>query len=79
MLAPRTASAVLSVLVLATLLTGTATALETAERTLSFEGRVSKGGKVSIDNLLGGIHVVPGTELSSVVITCDDGVMFLSS
>lgn len=41
---------------------GAALGLETAERTLSLEGRVPRGGTVAIDNLLGSVRIVPGTE-----------------
>lgn len=36
--------------------------LDAAEKTLSFEGEVPSGGAVTVDNLLGSVRIVPGTE-----------------
>ncbi len=36
--------------------------LDVAEKTLTFEGQVPRGGSVTIDNLLGSIRIVSGTE-----------------
>jgi hypothetical protein len=61
MLASRIWLGALLVLTILTCFPDPALALETAEKTLSFEGQVPRGGSVVIDNLLGSVRIVSGT------------------